>query len=88
MQKKDKEKYVRLLLHTTRHPLGKKRPSILQENHKNSLSRYRIYLVAVKSTEKAGIPSVFFDRRGEGVKDEGMSELKVITSLPELLELL
>lgn len=42
----------------------------------------------ILGAQKAGIPSVFFDRRGEGVKDEGMSELKVITSLPELLELL
>ena len=42
----------------------------------------------ILGAQKAGIISVFFDRRGEGVKDEGMKGLEVIASLPELLTLL
>ena len=36
----------------------------------------------------AGLDAVFFDRRHEGVKQEDMQGLRVITSLPELLALL
>ncbi len=41
----------------------------------------------ILGAQKAGLDAIFFDRRGEGIKDEGVG-LKVISSLPELLTLL
>ena len=42
----------------------------------------------ILGAQKAGLDAVFFDRRGEGIKDEGGKGLKVISSLPQLLTLL
>lgn len=42
----------------------------------------------ILGAQKAGLDAVFFDRRGEGIKDEGGKGLKVISSLPQLLILL
>ena len=41
----------------------------------------------ILGAQKAGLDAIFFDRRGEGIKDEGVG-LKVISTLPELLTLL
>ena len=42
----------------------------------------------ILGAQAAGITSVFFDRRGEGISGLEVSELRIIQSLPELLTFL